>query len=169
MKTRNKSLVTLSTPRTPTLNSFYKIPCVPWILIPGGNWVFRELWLMLIARKITPDYIVFQVPDLREALCAGAPTSDWRIISEVILVSPAISLLAEAASTQLTRTSTTLTSTTSITGDQSTENLSSKLWQLVLNSIDKWQSQWQYQRLFQTLFPWQYLGELLQYTLLFIN
>ena len=82
---------------------------------------------MLIARKITPDYIVFQVPDLREALCAGAPTSDWRIISEVILVSPAISLLAEAASTQLTRTSTTLTSTTSITGDQSTENLSSKL------------------------------------------
>ena len=82
---------------------------------------------MLIARKITPDYIVLQVPDLSEALCAGAQTSDWRIIPEATLVIPAISLLQEGASTQKTRTSTTLTSTTSITGDQSTENLSSKL------------------------------------------
>ena len=79
---------------------------------------------MLIARKITPDYIVLQVPDLSEALCAGAQTSDWRIIPEAI---PAISLLQEGVSTPETRTSTTQTSTTSITGDQSTENPSSKL------------------------------------------
>ena len=82
---------------------------------------------MLIARKITPDFIVLQVPDLSEALWAGAQTSDWRIIPEAILVYPAISLLLEGVSTPPTRISTTLTSTTSITGDQSTENLNSKL------------------------------------------